>query len=168
VHGHAWTAAGYGVGMETYSTWSAFRCTCGTHATHTRPARPPSSNRQGGFIARFFGCQCHLCAHHSFVRVKGTIQIIRNKRLVVMRNEANIAQSRFAKQLTSSPSSEDQKVRGCTVRSDNRLGQVEANGHYSSPDSMPGRSWKHSTTTTHFSRRASLHLRLRGGPAVVK
>jgi len=77
---------------------------------------------------------------------------------MVMSNQANIAQSmtqrsqRFAKQLTSDPS------KGCIVRSDDRLGRVEAN-----PTLLPARQnvWQGLETRsiiTQLSRVVSLYL----------
>ncbi len=49
-------------------------------------------------------------------------------------------------------------VGGCVVRSDNWLGQVEANRHYSPPDSMPGKPWKHVASPQPTSRVARQYI----------
>src|SRR6266702_3857407 len=137
MHEHTWIAAGYGAwGMETYleGVWSGRSC-------GTRMYSMCSASRQRSLECDFSSvCIISLLIVGSLVGSSDcAIKTIRLIRLMVMSNETNIARSRFAKQLTSCPSSNDRDVSFAA-----RTGWAESKPtqHYSSPDKMLGKTLK--------------------------
>ena len=59
---------------------------------------------------------------------------------MVMSNEANVTQSRFAKQLTSCPSSND---KGVSIATTAGWAESKPTQHYSRLDKMLGKAMKH-------------------------